>query len=183
MKMDIAKIGTFDLDKGNVRANVKMFAWDGIRECDPHECPMVDECAYPHKGKCAVQVQYMQALYTAILNTYSFLDEAMLFKIGIELIPLYVQLSRLQIIELSLASPVYQTKVGPSIHPVYREIRDTLRAIQSMWKGLEMSFTFGEKLNLHHKGDGKKKVDLENGDPDFYKKISQEGASRKGVIR
>lgn len=184
MKMDVAKIGEFDLDKGNVRANVKMFAWDGIRECYP-ECPMVDECKYLHKGKCAVQVQYVQALYTAILGTYSFLDETLLFKIGIELIPLYVQLSRLQIVELSLISPTLLGDKGTiTIHPIYREIRDTLRCIQSIWKGMDMTFAFGEKLRLHkNNGDGKKKVDLENGDPDFYKKISQEGTSRKGIIR
>jgi hypothetical protein len=195
MEMDLAKIGAFDLDKGLVRKNVKMFAWDGIRDCYP-ECPMIDECKYLHKGKCAVQVQYAQALYKAILGTYTYLDEPTLFKVGTELIPLYVQLSRFQIIELSLPNPIIYGNAGPKMHPIYNEIRDTLRCIHTAWKGLEMSFDFGERINLNRKEKEKakdvtnsapdveeKKIDYERGDPNFYKKISQEGTSRKGIIR
>lgn len=186
MNLDETKIGNLELDKGIVRKGVSLYAWDGIRECTNLECPVVDQCKYVHCGKCAVQVEYIQTLYNTILNTYSYLDETMLFKIGMEIVPLYVHLIRLQIIELSLNTPiVFSEKGNIGIHPVYREIRETMKAIGSMWKNLEISFEFGEKLKL----SGKKKSgngnapDFEKGDPEFYKRISSEGTSRKGVIR
>jgi hypothetical protein len=186
MTMDIAKIGAFDLDKGLVRDNIKMFAWDGIKECNPN-CPMIDECTYLHKGKCAVQIQYVQTLYNSILTTYSYLDEAMLFKIGMELIPLYVHLVKLQIVELSLDTPMESTEKGmPFVHPIYKEIRETLKTIQMIWKGMDMSFTFGEQVRLKRgkkEEDPEKGIDYERGDPNFYKKISKEGPSQKGVVR
>lgn len=185
----IAKAGMLSLDKGDVRGNVKMYAWDGIREC--HEgCPLIDECSYIHKGKCAAQVEYVQALYKAILSTYTYLDESMLFKIGMELIPLYVQLSRLQIVELSLESPMTVDEKGREyVHPVYKEIRDTLKTIQVLWKGMDMSFTFGEKLRAKREmepgGKGNPKViDYEKGDPSYHKKIGElANKDRTGITR
>lgn len=185
MNLDETKIGNLELDKGLVRKDISMYAWDGIRECTNLDCPVVNQCKYLHRGKCAVQVQYITALYNAILGTYSYLDESLLFKIGTEIVPLYVHLIRLQIVELSLATPVLQG-MSVSIHPVYKEIRATLTTINMMWKALDVSFEFGEKVRLM-KADGKtnivKKKSIEHGDPEFYQRISQEGSSRKGVIR
>lgn len=189
MNLDETKIGNLELEKGLVRKGVAMYAWDGIKECTNLECPVVDQCKYVHHGKCAVQVEYIQTLYKTMFSTYSYLDETMLFKIGMEIVPLYVHLIRLQIVELSLHTPITLTEKGnQAIHPVYREIRETLKTIGAMWKSLDMTFAFGEKLKLSGKSDAsikdaKSKVDYERGDPDYYKKISAEGASRKGVIR
>lgn len=186
--IDPSKIGDFNLEKGALRENVQMFAWDGIRECS-EDCPMYDDCSYPHKGKCAVQMQYVGALYKAILGTYKWLDEAMLFKIGMEVIPLYVHLSKLQITELSLTTPVVESKKGVGIHPVYKEIRETLKTIQMLWKGMDLAFSFAEKSKLKGIMNGvsentkDKEPDYEKGDPDFHKKLSEKGPSRKGVIR
>lgn len=188
--VDSSKVGMFSLDKGAIRDNVKMFAWDGVKECDVEFCPLSEECKYTHEGKCAVQLEYIQALYRSLLSTYLYLDEAMLFKIGMELVPLYVHLSRLQIVELSLRTPISLTDKGnPSIHPVYKEIRETLKTIQTIWKGMDLAFSFGENAKKLLKDGGSsvssnpKEIDYERGDPDFYKKISQEKPSRKGVVR
>jgi hypothetical protein len=75
-----------------------------------------------------------------------------------------------------------------AIHPVFKEIRSTLQCIHSMWKSLDMVFMFGEKVKLAKKpkkedDGGGKIIDYERGDPNFYQKISTEGASREGVIR
>jgi hypothetical protein len=184
--IDSSKIGSLELSKGFVRKDIMMFAWDGIRECTRDECPVVDQCKYIHSGRCSVQVQYVESLYKAILSTYSYLDETMLFKIGMEVIPLYTHLVRLQIIELSLTTPMTESAKGTAmVHPVYKEIRETLKTIGAMWKGLDLAFMFGEKAKLTRKGapDDPKVIDNERGDPDFYKKISAEGPSQKGKIR
>ena len=190
--LDSLKIGEMQLEKGLIRREITMFAWDGIRDCNSEEgCPVVDMCKYLHKGKCAVQVKYLESLYKAVLGTYSYLDEAMLFKVGMQIVPLYVQLVRLQIVELSLRTPMSFTDKGtPFVHPIYKEIRETLKTIAIMWKDLDLTFNFGEavvlsgkKKNPNIEAEEVKAVDYERGDPNFYKRISQEGPSQKGIIR
>jgi hypothetical protein len=186
-------IGSLTLDKGLVRRDVKMFAWDGIQECtggihvvdaehpNPFICPVTHLCGYIKRGKCAVQVKYLEALYSSVLGTYSYLDEAMLFKIGMQIIPLYVQLVKLQIVELSLHSPIYTTDKGAiMVHPVYKEVRETMKAIHIMWKDLDLSFSFNKKPKLADEAI----EDTGRSDPNFYKKlIAADGGSQKGIIR
>ncbi len=192
-------IGNLKLDKGLVRKDVKMFAWDSIRECNGDAsaegfdsdtiCPAHNLCSYVKRGKCAVQVKYLESLYSSILSSYSYLDEAMLWKIGMQIVPLYLQLVKLQIIELSLGSPVYNSEKGTVlVHPVYREIRETLKVIHLMWKDLDLAFNFKEKPkfidNEGEEEESAKKKLYDQGDPQFYKKlISSDNGSQKGIIR
>lgn len=180
-------IGDLTLEKGLVREGVSLFAWDGVQECDPHQCPVTEKCGYIKRGKCAVQMTYLKALYKSILGTYAYLDDAMLFKIGMQIIPLYVQLVKMQMVELSLQSPVYETDKGAILpHPVYKEIRETLKAIHIMWKDLDLAFTFPGKIKTKPAKDGEEEDtgDLEKGDPNFYEKmLKQAGKSMKGVTR
>jgi hypothetical protein len=184
--VDDLKIGELNLDKGLVRKDVSLFAWDGVQECNPQICPVEDMCAYIKRGKCAVQMNYLKALYGAILGTYSYLDDVMLFKIGMQVIPLYVQLIKLQMVELSLESPIYTTEKGTIMpHPIYKEIRETLKAIHVMWKDLDLSFSFNKGLSLKKPGaDGIIDTgDPERGDPTYYEKISKDTTSMKGIVR
>ena len=195
MNADVSnlKIGSLTLEKGEVRKDVKMFAWDGIPLCtggifevnpdDPNPpviCPVNHLCTYIKRGKCAVQVKYLESLYSSVLGTYHYLDEAMLFKIGMQIIPLYVQLVKLQIVELSLHSPTYMSDIGTvMVHPIYKEIRETMKTIHIMWKDLDLAFSFQKKPAL----DPSKEVENERGDPAFYKKLIGDNTSQKGVIR
>ena len=172
------------LDKGQVRKDVSMFAWDSIRECSGEDCPVTEMCTYIKRGKCAVQTKYLDALYKAILTNYKFLDEVMLFKIGMQIVPLYLQLVRMQIIELSLPSPAMYTEKGVSMHPVYKEIRETLKTIHTMWKDLDLCMSFNMKPSFKPEAAGTAETgDTERGDPNYYKSISEGNVSRKGVIR
>lgn len=171
--------GEMQLDKGNVRKDVKLFAWDAIRDCSPDDCPVSSKCKYIKRGKCAVLSLYLKALYEAILSNYKTLDSVSLFKVGMQIVPLYLQLAKMQLLEMSLTSPVYVSDKGTVMsHPVYREIRDTMKTITIMWKDLDLTFTFL----------GKPEVDLDSdkstaGDPNFYDNIVNSGKSQKGVIR
>jgi hypothetical protein len=183
---NLHKIGDLNLEKGMVRSGVTMFAWDGVQECNPTTCPATEICGYIHRGKCAVQMNYLRALYGAILGTYKYLDDVVLFKIGMQIIPLYVMLVKMQITELSLDSPIYNTDKGAILpHPIYKEIRETLKAIHVMWKDLDITFEFGQKPNFRQKtGDAPTETgDPERGDPTYYKKLVEESKSQKGVIR
>jgi hypothetical protein len=182
------RIGDLTLDKGFVREGVTLFAWDGVQECDPQICPVDHRCTYDKGGKCSVQMTYLKALYKAILGTYSYLDDAMLFKIGMQIIPLYVTLTKMQMLEMSLQSPMVASKNGVMAHPVYKEIRETLKTIHTMWKDLDLSFSFGGKVDPN-KGkptpvEGTTDTgDVERGDPEYYKKLQGSIISRKGVVR
>lgn len=196
MNADVSnlKIGSLTLDKGEIRENVKMFAWDGIQMCtggeidlanidDPNLCPVNHLCSYIKRGKCAVQVKYLEALYSSILGTYHYLDEPMLFKIGMQIIPLYVHLVKLQIVELSLHGPTYLSDKGNIlIHPIYKEIRETLKAIHVMWKDLDLTFTFNKKPGLKDANPAAPE-DTGRSDPTFYKRLTEDNTSMKGVIR
>lgn len=176
------KIGDLSLNKGIIRKNISMFAWDGVQQCEPEICPVTHMCKYSKEGKCSVQLNYLRALYKAILGNYSYLDEMMLFKIGMQIIPLYVQLVKMQMLELSLDRPIYETDKGAVLpHPIYKEIRETLKAIHVMWKDLDLSFSFNKKPSMGKEKDG---GDIEHGDPNYYKKISSEDVGdQKGVVR
>lgn len=179
-------IGDLTLSKGEIREGVTLHAWDGVQECDPDTCPLLERCPHNHSGKCAVQTQYLELLYSAINKTYKYLDEAVLYKIGMQIVPLYSQLMKMQMIELSLTTPmIWSAKGQLMIHPVYKEIRDTLKTIAVMWKDLHLTFEFSGKPGVHaaSAGGGSFTGDFEKGDPEYYKRISQETGSRKGIIR
>jgi hypothetical protein len=178
-------VGDLALSKGEIRDGVSLHAWDSVQECNPDTCPVIDKCNYLHVGKCKVQLKYLETLYTAIDKSYKYLDEAMLFKVGMQIVPLYTQLMKLQIVELALPNPmIYSAKGQLMVHPVYKEIRDTLKTIAVMWKDLHLSFEFSGKPNPSAGSSSSGEVrDFEKGDPTYYKKISAMGESRKGVVR
>jgi hypothetical protein len=172
-------LGEMQLDKGNVRKDVKLFAWDAIRECSPSTCPVSSVCTYIKKGKCAVLVQYLRALYDSVLSNYKTLDDVSLFKVGMQIVPLYLQLAKMQLLEMSLDSPIYTTDKGANLaHPVYREIRETLKTIHLMWKDLDLSFSFANRPDPDGSSDK-----ATSGDPNFYENIVGSGKSQKGIIR
>ena len=174
-----SNFGDMQLDKGNVRKDVRLFAWDAIRSCSPSECPVSSVCTYIKRGKCAVLVQYLKALYDSVLSNYKTLDDVSLFKVGMQIVPLYLQLAKMQMVEMSLDSPVYHTEKGAVLaHPIYREIRETLKTIHLMWKDLDLSFSFLGKPDPESGSDKGT-----HGDPNFYENIIGSGKSQKGVIR
>jgi hypothetical protein len=129
-------------------------------------------------------MKYLDTLYNAILATYRHIDEMCLFKIGMQIVPLYVQLVKLQMLELSLDSPMLVTEKGSvAMHPVYGEIRSTLTTIYGAWKDLNLSFNFAGKISPDRGRSAVVVGDMEKGDPNYYKTITDNNKSRKGVIR
>jgi len=175
-------IGDLSIAKGEIRDGVILYAWDSVPDCSVSDCIVFDKCKYIKQGRCAVQLHYLQALYGAILGTYSTLDDAMLFKIGMQIVPLYAHLIKLQMVELSLDSPIEHTDKGtPYVHPVYKEIRETMKTIFVMWKDLDVTFSYSFKPAL--KPGEETAVDFERGDPTYYKRITEDNKSMKGVVR
>jgi hypothetical protein len=178
--MDLTK-ATFEFNKGEIRKGIELFAWDGIQDCANEECIVFNKCQYLKRGKCAVHVSYIKQLTDTICISYKYLDEMQYFKIGMQIIPLYSHLLRLKLLEMSIQSITFENNKGIKfIHPVYKEIRQTLIAIHMMWKDLEMTPHIADPTllppnEMKQAVEAKKTEEdmMLNGDGSHYERISQ----------
>ena len=178
--MDLTK-ATFQFNKGEIRKGVELFAWDGIQECQEEDCIVYEKCEYLKRGKCAVHVSYIKQLTDTICVSYKYLDEMQYFKIGMQIIPLYSHLLRLKLLEMSLPNIVFENNKGVKfIHPVYKEIRQTLITIHMMWKDLEMTPHIADPSlvpasEMKQVEDAKRTEEdmMLNGDGTHYERISK----------
>lgn len=175
-----------ELRKGEVRDGIMLFGWDAVQNCHPSTCPVRDRCVTKKKEKCVVQMQYLETVVGSILKRYKYLDETTLFKIGMHLLPLYSHLCRLKILEMTRESVddiTYTTPKGMIVvHPVYKEIRETLKAIHVMWRDLDLGSTPPDVKPQNGNGDSDE-GDNEHGDPSYYKQIENQAPLKRRVIR
>lgn len=172
------RLGQFDVEKGLIREGKTLFAWDGIKECHP-ECPVRMSCNYLKKGPCQAHRKYLSALLKSITNTYKYMDDTMLYRVGMHLIPLYSQLFQFKLKAMEVNSVTYTNDKGNVlIHPVFKEIRECLKCIHIMWRGLDLKpISDGD---LVPPGD----EDIEpDGDSNYYQEKVNKPALRKTVIR
>lgn len=177
--ISIAKEG---LQKGIVRNDKQLVAWDCVQDCDPDRCPIGSKCMYTAKSnpKCALQTEYLQSFVDMIFSTYRYIDEADMFRIGMHLVPLYSQLCRMKIVEKSVGNVTYEDMKGVTrIHPIFREIRDTVKTISSLWR--EMGFTAVPDPALPSTTfvNGREGF----GDPNHYASLIKDSDNKRNVIR
>jgi hypothetical protein len=173
------------LQKGEVREGKQLVAWDCIQDCSPAACPIGHDCVYKNAsrvtGKCDLQSQYLQSFVETIFRTYRYLDEADMFRIGMHLVPLYGQLCQMKIIAKSVASMAYEDDKGRTlIHPIFKEIRETLKTITVIWKeigmtGVPVPNLPGGDSSIHKHGG--------YGDPSHYTEISKGSETKRNVVR
>jgi len=111
-----------------------------INECTLDQCPIHLHCRHKKvRRQCQIQVKYLRAMSDIILGnaTLESFSPVQLMKIGFHLQPLYRALCRLKMEELSLRRPTQLTNTGTrAMHPVYREIRETIKVITTVLKDL-----------------------------------------------
>ena len=118
-----------------------------IPYCNGEECHAYQLCTFVCKdtdvgvARCEVMRRYLQSTAVDIYGYFKdTLNEPQIFRIARHLLPLYKILCRLQIDELGVESAVYVTSHGKRlINPVFKEIRDTVRAIESVWASVGIS--------------------------------------------
>lgn len=175
-------IGSTTICKGEVREGVQLVAWDCIQDCDPAMCPLGQDCDFVGKShsansKCALQTEYIQSFIDVVLKTFKYLDESDLYKVGMHLVPLYSQLCRHKILEKSVGQVAYIDHKGcPKIHPVYKEIRETIRIISGLWK--DMGVTSMPDPTLPRVADNKG-----FGDPNHYARLIEGAENKRNVTR
>lgn len=117
--------------------------WTAIQDCEEDDCIARSMCSYTISGtkkKCKVIMKYLRQVEKVILENYSKdMSEIDLFRVGMHLIPLYKQLARLKIVEMSLSSKdaMEITRSGTTkMHSLFKEIRECIRSIDSTWREL-----------------------------------------------
>jgi hypothetical protein len=174
--MEMENVGLATINKGLVDGK-RFVGWDSVSDCTGNKCPLTLKCKYTKKGKCGVQVDYMRHFADTIVNYYKFLDEMSRFKIGMHLMPLYSYLCKLKIVEASLDRVDNITSKGiVQIHPIYKEIRETLKAIISMCRDLDIFMEGGLDRNIETEPSST------DGDPGYYQQMCKE-TPRKRIIR
>jgi hypothetical protein len=146
-------IGNQAITKGDIEGQLKFYAWDVVTPCMGTSCPAYMECSFSGKEDvdtiirkreegielsipcCQLMKSYLTSIVDIIFRNYAEeLTEAQLYRIGMGLIPLYRQLCRFKIAELGLMSVLYVNATGnPAIHPLMKEIREQIIAIERMW--------------------------------------------------
>ncbi|MDX9788991.1 MAG: hypothetical protein RBT11_19610 [Desulfobacterales bacterium] len=166
---------------GKDGSKVSFVSWDMIKDCDAETCAMAALCPYAKTGICKVEQQYIRAVFSPLNELIEASPNAFVFnQVGLQLIPLYHHLIKLKMIELSIGRDgmVYKDPKGQlKVHPIYKEIRDTMNAINRQWRegGL---LHIAQKAGYLSGADGGTTPELqdimENGYPDFYEKMSTE---------
>jgi len=115
-----------------------MIALDAIRDCRGEDCPVYVKCPYAKVGKCSVEMGYLEAVKRTLLDMVGRdMTQEILNKITLHLMPLFHQLVRFQIHAYSISEVCYTTSRGLlKVHPIFKEIRETIRAIEATQKSL-----------------------------------------------
>lgn len=143
--------------------------WSATPNCILTQCPAYHACPYDKEAaqKCQLILKYLRTCELMVVdNFYEQLDESQLFRIGMHLMPLYKQLVRLKIVEMGVTTLEDIGLRGQiKIHPVLKEIRETLRAIDQQWTLLGLD----EKLKAPEIDDKGKVIDL-----NYYDRMEKE---------
>lgn len=123
--------------------SMQLFSWNAVAKCRPHRCPARDECPHEKIGRCTIQTKYLRSVEKVIFKNYlGVLSEDQFFRVGMHLIPLYKILSRLKIEELGVKKIISRDKNKKMVvHPIYKEIRETIKMIEFTWKSLGLKPT------------------------------------------
>jgi hypothetical protein len=160
----------------------KIVAWDAVGECSRTMCALHMDCPYlveiVRKGRaeaspCGVQANYLKYVFDSIViaNTDN-LTQLQMDRIGFHLLPLYGHLIKFKMIEFTLTSIpdvliTNERSKSLSFHPVYKEIRDTLRHIDSLWD----SIGIGKTKDIKRPEVPSLEYMMENGDPTYAEKL------------
>lgn len=151
-KFDVNELSTYGLLKVNQRklpsdTSLTYPTWTAIENCAVNNCIAARVCPYiasmRNDMKCRVQMKYLKEVEIMVLNNFgNDLQEEDLFRIGMHLVPLYKQLARFKIVEMtiSLRDICEFTKSGTTkVNGLFKEIRECIRQIDREWAEIGIS--------------------------------------------
>jgi hypothetical protein len=155
-------IGDFSLIKGEMDG-IPLVLWDAVQECT-EECVIWDKCPYSRKDKCELRKRYLKSVIGSLEKGISNKDEITVMKIGLMLVPLFNQLVTFKLRAYSLGNgqDMFVSSKKIQINPVFKEIRDIIKDINSLLKDLCVDKDVESRSLL-------------NGDSDYYDTMVKSG--------
>jgi len=104
--------------------NLKMTMFEAIPTCN-EGCPLYSECNYINENEtCILQKRYISTIIDTLDKTVRKRDDVAALKMGFMILPVFQQLISFKMTAYSLGNNVM---FGNKIHPVYKEIRETIK--------------------------------------------------------
>lgn len=117
---------------------VQLYSWSAISRCIAEDCPAFESCEFEKGNRCGVEAHYIKNVEAMIIENFGLqLKKPDMFRIGLHLVPLYKILCKLKIYEQSVDASdmmVEDNRGHRKMDPVFKEIRDTYKTINMVWK-------------------------------------------------
>lgn len=143
--------GTWKYDKNDDEdEQFYLIAWDFAKKCTGEKCPLYHLCDYKDgwmmkkesgvgaTSNCMLHQKYLKNVIHAVVQKMKDrrdVTQEGVIKLGYQLLPLYDQLFKFKMWEYSNEELVYVSEKGtPKVHPVYKEIREIIKSISSVWR-------------------------------------------------
>ena len=190
-KLAVSQIGDVKIRRGTVsdedgENELLYYSWDFVHDCLQAECPGFDSCTYTCKkskttAKCPVAIQYLKAITTVIhLELRSKMNQIQLMKVGLHLMPLYAIMSRLLIEEMGVKQVSTQNVARTvRVHPVFKEIRDTMSAIDKAWASIGLNTPGVGSGGFGSTKSGREDGHNPNGQTSYYDKMKAGHTKKK----
>ena len=160
-KLTLKDVGGFKIQKGEFRG-IELITLDAISECTGTNCKAFRMCTYKKDGSCRLRRTFLMKVINNYLESNIEWDFQ---KIGTMLVPLWDQLCRLKIEEISIKSPFQ----GEKIHPVFGAIRETIRLITKLEANCKLKKVRRDE-DLH---EDERDTAL-FGNPDYYDSLTED---------
>lgn len=163
------RLGAVSILKGSTRDGIPVVQWDAIQDCDGRRCNLGATCPLMDEGKkCGIRREYLDYVYRHLIGFVKPTAKMSLFKIGFHLIPLFSQLVSLKIANHGRPVTYLTDKGSIQMNPLFREIRETIRAINQNIADI------ADDMDKGFQGGGEGDDLL--GDSGYYDQLFQDGS-------
>ena len=135
--MPSIKLKKIYAERGRVQDSVSLVLWDLCSECKDSSCALVNRCDYRKTGHCSMETQYLNAVTAPVVRMLQDPDIPVLTEIefldfGLKFLPLYHDLVRIKMAILALYEVTVDGAQGVRVHPLFREKREIIKAIEAL---------------------------------------------------
>lgn len=118
--------------------NYTALIWNQRKFCDVDFCPIASKCSHVdicNGDICVPQSSYLKSIYSAALDMLGVgFTTREATRLGLHILPLYAIFFDLKIAVAELKTVWSYTAGGEKkVNPIYREIREHVKALDSMW--------------------------------------------------
>lgn len=152
-------------------------------------CKLSPRCQYIKKGFCSVESNYLNAITKPVLKLLDEKCEVRLTELdwqdfGLKVVPLYHDLIRVKKEKAALDRILIESAHGVKVHPLFKEMRDIIRAIDSLeiTRILKDKFKeMGIKDVTPATGPSIEETMEQDGDPGFADSLMKTGGEEEGA--